>query len=676
MLPTISACIGPFARLTIKEYILPVTRAYDSILNPVQHLTMDEPLVTTEGNAPAESAQQPNQTEGPASQNVDNQRPVMRNQPEGSWAPPDIHNTHGATEPSLLVQYTTHDALPLSASPSESKLATMLATRNQAGSHYKHILPLADHPAANDDDAMTEVTPDSLGLAQLGNTLLWITCPKCKQKMFRNESTVFDQCRMMVNCYAKHLEKKPAGQAHMMQNEFFLHCVPCTSCSAMICMGCGRAWEYSTSLEEHQKQESTRPEGTVDPPCEIGRIVVLWTLLSTYEYISKPEPLGFSGPRAPVLELFKMTSKPGVGFEQTTDLFRPSQHMINAVANREMEVRRRDARLATYFRLLFLVFPHTQRPTIFNLSPPPVLSLILRRSTLLEGIAEMLRNDSIAEIVARANIYVCMLRVLLALKTHPSTADIVNGPRARFSESQSLLRATCTLWYTITDNEEPEPVQSLASLLITLSKTCETILRHATTFKFSYNSPKGLLTVRMCEAICYVAKPSPSAAAEANDEPGGAASESFSRQPDEPQSEAFLMAWHRENAVAEVEDHVVLTRHRYGPIATMMTAQNTRNGRMKRVIHEIAVLSSSLPGGIYVRHGSSRLDVMKVLIEGPKATPYEFGFFEFHVLVPPNYPLKPPLVNFAGQRATHINPNIDSTGGGTVLKFAPLPPFW
>ncbi len=52
---------------------------------------------------------------------------------------------------------------------------------------------------------------------------------------------------------------------------------------------------------------------------------------------------------------------------------------------------------------------------------------------------------------------------------------------------------------------------------------------------------------------------------------------------------------------------------------------------MRQLIKEITNLRTSLPPGIFVRYGESRLDVMKVIIIGPGGTPYENGLFEFDI---------------------------------------------
>ncbi|OIW29342.1 UBC-like protein [Coniochaeta ligniaria NRRL 30616] len=85
---------------------------------------------------------------------------------------------------------------------------------------------------------------------------------------------------------------------------------------------------------------------------------------------------------------------------------------------------------------------------------------------------------------------------------------------------------------------------------------------------------------------------------------------------------------------------------------------------MKKLVAQIANLRTSLPEGIWVRHGSSRLDVMKVLMVGPKGTPYEHGLFEFDLFCPGEFPNRPPSVFFrtTGGGNVRFNPNLYEDG--------------
>jgi baculoviral IAP repeat-containing protein 6 (apollon) len=95
--------------------------------------------------------------------------------------------------------------------------------------------------------------------------------------------------------------------------------------------------------------------------------------------------------------------------------------------------------------------------------------------------------------------------------------------------------------------------------------------------------------------------------------------------------------------------------------------QNNSN-RMKRLAQEVVTLSNSLPlslsSTIFVRCDEERLDIMKVLITGPKNTPYANGCFQFDVFFPEDYPNSPPMIHFItnGNGSVRFNPNLYNSG--------------
>ncbi|CAN0078898.1 unnamed protein product, partial [Hapterophycus canaliculatus] len=90
--------------------------------------------------------------------------------------------------------------------------------------------------------------------------------------------------------------------------------------------------------------------------------------------------------------------------------------------------------------------------------------------------------------------------------------------------------------------------------------------------------------------------------------------------------------------------------------------------RAVRISQEVSTLATSLPvqpdSSIFLRVDEDRFDVMRALITGPKGTPYEGGCFEFDILLPPDYPNKPPHVHFitTGGGRVRFNPNLYNTG--------------
>lgn len=117
-------------------------------------------------------------------------------------------------------------------------------------------------------------------------------------------------------------------------------------------------------------------------------------------------------------------------------------------------------------------------------------------------------------------------------------------------------------------------------------------------------------------------------------------------------------------------------RHTYsnnftGSGANRQSIDNTGEHNKKRMMYitkEIASLSTSLPleweSSIHVRVDSSRMDLLKALIVGPKGTPYQNGVFVFDIYLPPDYPQVPPMVTFltTGCGTVLFNPNLYANG--------------
>ncbi|GAA5932431.1 hypothetical protein JCM1841_000579 [Sporobolomyces salmonicolor] len=79
---------------------------------------------------------------------------------------------------------------------------------------------------------------------------------------------------------------------------------------------------------------------------------------------------------------------------------------------------------------------------------------------------------------------------------------------------------------------------------------------------------------------------------------------------------------------------------------------------------ELAVLSTSLPPGIWLRVDEARVDVLKCLIAGPEGTPYSGGLFEFDIFIPLQYPQVSPTVwlKTTGDGRVRFNPNLYAEG--------------
>lgn len=89
-----------------------------------------------------------------------------------------------------------------------------------------------------------------------------------------------------------------------------------------------------------------------------------------------------------------------------------------------------------------------------------------------------------------------------------------------------------------------------------------------------------------------------------------------------------------------------------------------------RIVTELASLKKNLPcspeASIFLVYDGKDIGRMRVLIIGPRDTPYAFGFFFFDVRIPENYPSDPPLVTFCNTRNETFQFGPNFHGHGTV----------
>ncbi|KAK6346941.1 hypothetical protein TWF696_007037 [Orbilia brochopaga] len=85
---------------------------------------------------------------------------------------------------------------------------------------------------------------------------------------------------------------------------------------------------------------------------------------------------------------------------------------------------------------------------------------------------------------------------------------------------------------------------------------------------------------------------------------------------------------------------------------------------LRRINKEHKILQSSLPDDIFVRTWESRLDLLRVLIVGPRNTPYELAPFVFDFQLGPNFPSGPPTGYFHSwtNGIGRVNPNLYEDG--------------
>ncbi|EFQ25806.1 ubiquitin-conjugating enzyme [Colletotrichum graminicola M1.001] len=342
------------------------------------------------------------------------------------------------------------------------------------------------------------------------------------------------------------------------------------------------------------------------------------------------------------------------------------------------------------FAKLQEVWPCLATSSEFDQEPPELLLAMARRSPLMIKVAELLRNDCVEDVVYRATMYQPMFDFIRVVVAHPFSAPLVHYPRVEYPLRRTLL-PVCFGPDQFTSpasrqarSASPEgkgkgkalydspqdTLQSLVSLLSSLTDQSRAIMH--------YMNPKNedaAKIMAMCQRICDfsndIARPPNVDTAECTKAPGSAhpttparASNVFTSaalrvEEAEEKKMADIHTWLSVNKVAEIESDDWLGGYSFSRKLAQTAGAAVKSGRVKRLVYDLSTLRTSLPEGIFVRHHSSRLDAMKVLIVGPEGTPYENGLFEFDLFCPLEYPDVPPAMLFKTTRSgRRVNPNL------------------
>lgn len=295
----------------------------------------------------------------------------------------------------------------------------------------------------------------------------------------------------------------------------------------------------------------------------------------------------------------------------------------------------------TMFNLLQHLLPSLERGHSFDMDPPAMIAEMLLESKLLDYCSELLSNDSLDDAFLRKETYNTLLDFVKVISMHDTTANLtVFLGKPKQPESCNLLTQT----YRHVEPSSSVTAPSIVDSLRELSKLSNLLLKNAEHHKTIYKAGNGRNLLSLCRKISDLWT-------------------SLSVHILVPDSEASPTASSAEVAViSDVTDNQICTSHAF---STQARAQfRSAPGRFKRLISEINVLKTSLPPNIFVRHGESRLDVMKCVIIGPEGTPYENGIWEFDMYCPSEYPNVPPLVSFktTGGGVHGMNPNLYADG--------------
>ncbi|KAI8624708.1 UBC-like protein [Xylariaceae sp. FL1651] len=309
-----------------------------------------------------------------------------------------------------------------------------------------------------------------------------------------------------------------------------------------------------------------------------------------------------------------------------------------------------------HFKLLSLLLPSYQTWDTLSSSTLDMLTMILSHSPLMNKAADILSRESVEEMTQRFHMCRGVLDFILALESHAGIATLAYVDRKIYHQGGGSLLALSF------DNNETEPRldvkdtgKSFVTLLESLSVQARAVLKLASATGHDFAEGDDLLF--LSKLITQIS------------DHHNQNKEAYQGRPADPSGidnlpKVDLQKWHSENCLLDVADETILSDHAFAKDATAASSSMPPRGRMKRLVTEVSNLQTSLPEGIFIRHGASRLDLMKILIIGPRGTPYEHGFFEFDLLCPLEYPSIPPRLKFrtTGGGRIRFNPNLYENG--------------
>lgn len=440
------------------------------------------------------------------------------------------------------------------------------------------------------------------------------------------------------------------------------------TCSTVTCIGCGN----DASKKKDLKQITVKGV-KLDWCCDQGRLFLIWALLCGFDHQQSCEirRSNFFRENYPRPSNSNSNSNNGIGYggdhgyggaviysgsyigSAANPRGGAMQVQVQNLSKAEAACARNDGITERFLTLLNGLLPSIEGESDFDLNPPTDILSMLIDSVVLDKAAELLRNDSLEDATKRCGIYQCVLDFVRALASYHKTAEVaVHGERSVKPEGVDLLQLSFGTTAVSDGNRCDEKTQSIASCLGNLKTQSNMMLQNAKANKADFETHDSQEMLKLCQRISELANfldvNSPMA-------DGTGVGIDKTTAPEQ---------WQKQNCLLDILDSDLLTRHCYALDASTM--KSPAPGRMKRLVLDITHLKTGLPPGIFVRHGSSRLDVMKVLIVGPAGTPYEGGLFEFDLLCPCSYPNKPPKMSFrtTGGGQAHFNPNLYRDGKG------------
>jgi hypothetical protein len=258
-------------------------------------------------------------------------------------------------------------------------------------------------------------------------------------------------------------------------------------------------------------------------------------------------------------------------------------------------------------------------------SPATVEKTLFRLSFLFDSIAELIRNDSISDVMERADLYMEVITFVKLVLDIPSLSGLLFEERQEKSRSPGLRALAHPVL-----QEVPIPVSYSSSASVfagskNIYQQVKMYLKLAarkTLEGGSAQNPVNPLkkeTMKLCEGIlelyeCLKTRSDSNSASLL-----GTFNAGYSHEAD-----GTWATFQAENRVTFTDE--VLVAHRYNKEANDFKTSVGKN-RLNTISKEVATLTTSLPPGIFLKIAESRSDMMKVMIVGSEGSPYAGGLF-------------------------------------------------
>lgn len=346
---------------------------------------------------------------------------------------------------------------------------------------------------------------------------------------------------------------------------------------------------------------------TVNYCCSQSRLFGIWILLCRFDEVELQ--LQERGVENAQRNASRVEEDTGTGY--TGGFYREEDHFFETI-NFRQQGELTDKYMAQLLQLLTAFLPITDSKRTFDRQPPAELFSLFRVSLLFGMTTELMRNDSIADMTKRNQLYRAVLTFITTVAKHPGLVKIVIEKRVEKKRIPGLLALgeEKNKGALIVDKSSSGLAASLFSCGYDTYKQAKAFsaLASKSTMAKELQSEGSRESLSICRRIIEFYDTIRETAPDAR----------ISGRSSDPWT-VFTEAY----KVTFTDD--VLSGHNFHAEFSKLTSSPP--GRMVALGKEIASLTTSLPSGIFLKIAEARPDVMKVLIVGAEGSHYAGGLF-------------------------------------------------